>query len=213
MVAPALTAALVLLLVLLLVRPPVWVIVLFLMALFLPGSWWHWKTRRFRRGLKLLRAGDPGEARSEIEAFLFQVSREPIFRRLQPYFNLGRSYPYEVAGRASLGVCDLLQGKPAAALERFREALAHEQGWVPAAYGEAVSLRLLGQPEAAEASARRALALRPSYLAARLLLGSLLRESGRVEEADEVLTPVADAGDDPDALLRALEGRWGIGDM
>ena len=71
MVAPALIATLGLLLVLLLFRPPGWAMLLFLVALFLPGRWWHWKTRRFRRGLRQLKRGDAGEARSEFEAFLF----------------------------------------------------------------------------------------------------------------------------------------------
>ena len=70
MVVPALLAALGLLLVLLLFRPPGWVVVVFLLVLFLPGRWWHWKTRRFRRGLRALKKGDPGAARSELEAFL-----------------------------------------------------------------------------------------------------------------------------------------------
>lgn len=188
-------------------------ILLFLLALFLPGRWWHWKTRRFRRGLKLLRKGDAGGARSELEAFLFRVAREPNFRRLQPYFNLGRSYPYEVAGRSNLGVCDLMQGKPEAALERFRSALAEDETWVPARYGEAVALKLGGQAEAAERAARMVLERRPSYLAARLLLASMLRESGRGDEAEQVLAPVVEDGRDPEGLLKALEGRWGIGEM
>lgn len=213
MVAPALIAALGLLLALLLFRPPGWVMVLFLVALFLPGRWWHWKTRRFRRGLRQLKRGDGGAARSEFEAFLFQVARETNFRRLQPYFNLGRSYPYEVAGRSNLGVCDLLQGKPDAALERFRAALAEQPSWAPARYGEAVALRLTGDVAAAEQSARRALEVRPSYLAARLLLASLLQESGRREEAEELLGPIAENGRDPDALLQALDDQWGIGTM
>ena len=213
MVAPALIAALGLLLVLLLFRPPGWVMVLFLVALFLPGRWWHWKTRRFRRGLKLLRKGEAGSARSEFEAFLFQVARGSNFRRVQPYFNLGRSYPYEVAARANLGVCDLQLGRPESALERFRSALAADSSWVPAMYGEAVALKLLGQPEAAERSARQALDLRPSYLAARLLLGSLLQEPGREAEAEEVLAPLVEEGRDPEALLQALDDQWGIGEM
>ena len=213
MVAPALIATLGLLLVLLLFRPPGWVMLLFLVALFLPGRWWHWKTRRFRRGLKLLRKGDAGSARSEFEAFLFQVAREPNFRRVQPYFNLGRSYPYVAAGRANLGVCDLLQGKSEAALERFRAALAEDPSWVPARYGEAVALKLTGQVESAERSARQALELRPSYMAARLLLGSLLRDAGRDAEAEEVLAPIVDEGRDPEALLQALDDRWGVGEM
>jgi tetratricopeptide (TPR) repeat protein len=212
-VVPALLAALGLLLVLLLFRPPGWVIVVFLIALFLPGRWWHWKTRRFRRGLRALRREDPGAARSELEAFLFQVAREPNFRRVQPYFNLGRSYPYEVAARSNLGVCDLLQGKPDTALEQFRLALDAEPTWVPAKYGEAVALKQTAQPGAAESAAREALRLRPSYLAARLLLASLLRASGREAEAEDVLAPLAGEGPDPELLLEAIEERWGIGEM
>jgi len=212
-VAPALIATLGLLLVLLLFRPPGWVMVLFLVALFLPGRWWHWKTRRFRRGLRRLKRGDAGEARSEFEAFLFQVARGSNFRRVQPYFNLGRSYPYEAAARANLGVCDLLLGKSEAALEKFRVALAEEPSWVPARYGEAVALKLLGQTAAAEQSARQALELRPSYLAARLLLGSLLQDSGSHAEAAEVLAPIVEEGRDPEALLQALDDHWGLGEM
>ena len=213
MVAPALLAALFLLLVLLVVRPAGWVLILFLFVLFLPGRWWHWKTRRFRRGLKRLKRGDAGEARSEFEAFLFQVAREPNFRRVQPYFNLGRSYPYVAAAQANLAVCDLHQGQPGDALERFRAALEEEPTWVPARYGEAVALKALGQRADAEAAARAALELRPSYLAARLMLGSLLRQDGREAEAAEILAPVAEEGRDPDALLQALDHQWGIGEM
>jgi len=212
LVAPALIAALGLLLVLLLFRPPGWVMILFLLLLFLPGRWWHWKTRRFRRGLRLLRSGDAGAARSEFEAFLFQVARETNFRRTQPYFNLGRSYPYEAAAQSNLGICDLFQGRSEAALARFRAALRERPSWVPAKYGEAVALKLLGEPAAAERSAREALELKPSYLAARLLLGSLLQDLGREAEADDVLRPLVEEGDDPVALLQALEDHWGIGE-
>ena len=213
LVAPALLAALVLLLILLALRPPGWVLILFLVLLFVPGRWWHWKTRRFRRGLRQLKRGDTGTARSELEAFLFQVARESNYRRVQPYFNLGRSYPYQVAAHSNLGVCDLMEGKSEPALARFRTALAEDPSWVPALYGVAVALKLLGHREEAEASARQALNLRPSYLAARLLLGSLLTEAGRQVEADEFLAPIASEGQDPEALLQALDDQWGIGEM
>ena len=84
---------------------------------------------------------------------------------------------------------------------------------MPARYGEAVALKLSGQTEAAESAARHTLELRPSYLAARLLLGSLLRESGLESEAAEVLAPIAEDGHDPEALLQALDDRWGIGEL
>lgn len=213
MVAPALIAALGLLLVLLLFRPPGWVMILFLLLLFLPGRWWHWKTRRFRRGLRLLRSGDAGAARSEFEAFLFQVARETNFRRTQPYFNLGRSYPYAAAAQSNLGICDVYQGRSEAALGRFRAALREEPQWMPARYGEAVAFKLLGEPAAAERSARAALELKPSYVAARLLLGSLLQDLGRDEEALDVLGPLVEEGHDPEALLQALEDQWGIGEL
>jgi Flp pilus assembly protein TadD len=80
-------------------------------------------------------------------------------------------------------------------------------------YGEAVALKLLGRPEAAERSARQALDLRPSYLAARLLLGSLLQEPGREAEAAEILAPLVEEGRDPEVLLQALDDQWGIGEM
>ncbi len=211
MVTPALIAGLGLLLVLLLFRPPGWVIVVFLILLLLPGRWWQWKTRRFRRGVKALRKGDAGAARSEFEAFLFQVARESNFRRVQPYFNLGRSYPYEAAAQSNLGICHLHQGASEEALQRFRTALEREPSWVPARYGEAVALKLVGELQDAERAAREALEMRPSYLAARLLLGSLLREEGREAEADELLAPILEEGRDPEALLRALDDQWGIG--
>lgn len=213
LIAPALLAALVLLLILLLFRPPGWLLILFLVLLFVPGRWWYWKTRRFRRGLRQLKRGETGSARSELEAFLFQVARESNFRRVQPYFNLGRSYPYRAAAHSNLGVCDLMEGKAEPALVRFRVALAEDPAWVPALYGASVALKLLGQPEQAEVSARQALALRPSYMAARLLLGSLLTEAGRSAEAEEVLAPIAADGQDPEALLQALDDQWGIGEM
>ena len=141
------------------------------------------------------------------------MARESNFRRVQPYFNLGRSYPYQVAAHSNLGVCDLMEGKSEPALARFRTALAEDPSWVPALYGAAVALKLLGHREEAEASARQALNLRPSYLAARLLLGSLLTEAGRQVEADEFLAPIASEGQDPEALLQALDDQWGIGEM
>lgn len=211
MIAPALVAALGMLLVLLLFRPPGWMLILLLIGLLLPGRWWHWKTRRFRRGVRLLRRGDAAAARSEFETFLFRVARSGSFRRMQPYFNRGKSRPYEVAALSYLGVCRLHLGEPEPALDRFRAALAIEPGWAPARYGEAMALRRLGDVSGSELAARQTLDIRPSYLAARLLLGTLLRESGRGDESEEVLRPVSEDGRDPEALLRALEDQWGIG--
>ena len=50
-------------------------------------------------------------------------------------------------------------------------------------------------------------------MAARLLLGSLLRESGQDAEAEEVLAPIVEEGRDPEALLQALDDHWGVGEM
>ena len=76
-----------------------------------------------------------------------------------------------------------------------------------------MALKALGQVAEAEESARTALDLRPSYLAARLMLGSLLRQDGRESEAATVLAPVVEKGGDPDALIQALDHQWGIGEM
>jgi tetratricopeptide (TPR) repeat protein len=208
LVAPALVVALGILLALALLRPPGWIVIGVVLLLFLPGRWWRWRTRRFRRGLRLLRRGEPEGAAREMEAFLAGVRADPNFAQAQPYFNLGRTYPYEAAAHSNLGVVRLRRGDPGAALDSFRAALEVAPEWVQAWYGQAVALRLEGSLPASEAATRRALELRPTYLAARLLLALVLREQGKDGEVEAVLEPLAAEGKDPEALLVQLAGEW-----
>ena len=65
--------------------------------------------------------------------------------------------------------------------------------------------RMAGQGEEAEASLRRALELRPGQTSARLLLGYVLLDRGKYEEADELYRELGDAG--RSVLLPARLGR------
>lgn len=206
---PALLIAVGILLSLLLLRPPGWLVLALILLAFVPGRWWRWRTRRFRRGLRWMRRGRVDEAAEEFRAFLRDVESSPRFERVQPYFNLGRRYPYPSAARANVGVAELKSGRPAEALREFRTALESEPRWVPALYGAALALRALGRAAEAEAHARRALTARPSFLPAGLTLAALLREQGREEEARAVLDAHARKGRDPEALLQRLEREWG----
>ncbi|MFQ5747427.1 MAG: tetratricopeptide repeat protein [Gemmatimonadota bacterium] len=208
LVAPALLVAVGLLLGLVALRPPGWVVLGLIVLAFVPGRWWRWRTRRFRRGLRALRGGRLERARAELEAFLRDIEADPRFLRVQPWFNLGRPYPYEVAARANLGVVDLRRGHPRRALEHFRTALETEPGWLPARHGEAAALRLVGDGSGAEAAARAVLEARPSYLPARLLLAVLLRERGATEAAERTLTPLREKGKDPEVLIGRLLRQW-----
>lgn len=209
MVTPGLLIAFGVLFALLLLRPPGWLALALILLVFLPGRWWRWRVRRFRRGLRLLRRGSVEMAEAEFRAFLADIASDPNFERMQPYFNLGRRYPYEAAARANLGVAALKRGGPGEALTEFQAALGIEPAWVPALYGAAVALRHQNRSAEAEEYARRALAARPSYLPAGLTLAAVLRQQGREEEAKEVLTTVVRKGSDPEALLERLEREWG----
>lgn len=189
-------------------RPGVWILVAVLVALLLPGRWWRWRTRRFRRGLRALERGETAAARQALEEFLAEIRRDGRFKKLQPYFNLGRRYSYEAAALSNLGIADLQEGEAGAALERFREALAHDSELAQALYGEAAALRLLGELDEAEERATRALAARPRYAAARALLGLVRLEKGEDEAAEEALAPLAEAGHDPEKLLDRLRKLW-----
>jgi len=210
LVAPAVLAAVGLLLGLAFLRPPGWVVVGLVLLLFVPGRWWRWRTRRFRRGLRALRHGRLEAARGDFAAFLSDIDADPRFARLQPLFNLGRPYPYAAAARANIGVTDLRDGQPRLALGHFQAALEVEASWLPARYGEAAALRLLGEAAGAEESARAVLDARPTYLPARLLLAVLLRERGDAEAAERTLTPLREEGKDPAALTERLLRQWEV---
>lgn len=210
-VAPFLLAAVGLVLVLGAWRPGIGVVAVVVVALLSPGRWWRWRTRRFRRGLRALRRGDPRTAREELTTFLEEIDRDPRFHRAQPFFNLGRVYPYAAAALSNLGVAELKLGDPERALRRYRAATSQAPDFVSARYGEAMALRLLKRPEDAEAAALKALEAKPSYVAARLLLALLRRARGDEAGADQALQAVRSAGQDPEELLHRLESEWGVG--
>ncbi len=191
-----------------LLRPGLWLLVVAVLVLLAPGRWWRWRTRRFRRGVKALRAGDRDRARREFEAFLEEIDGDASFERLQPLFNLGRRYSYRGAALGNLGVAELEEGRPKAALTRFRAALELDPRAVRPRYGEAAALRLLGRLEEAEESAAAALALRRRYVAARLLLALIRRERGDEAGAEEALGPLREEGEDPEPLLERLRAQW-----
>lgn len=211
-VAPFLLAAIAIVLLLVwlivLLRPGPWLLVVAVVLLLAPGRWWRWRTRRFRRGVKALRTGDRERARREFESFLDEIDGDGRFERLQPVFNLGRRYSYRGAALGNLGVVELEEGRPGAALARFRAALHADPRAVRPRYGEAAALRLLGRLEAAEESAAAALALRPRYVAARLLLALIRRERGDAAGAEEALRPLEEEGEDPEPLLERLRSQW-----
>ncbi|MFQ5890706.1 MAG: tetratricopeptide repeat protein [Gemmatimonadota bacterium] len=204
--AGALLAAVGIVLLLAFLRPAVWVVVGVIALLLLPGRWWRWRTRRFRRGVRLLERGDATGAREALTGFLERL--DATFERAQPFFNLGRRYPYAVAAQANLGVAHLKLGDIDAALAAFAEALEGEPEWVPALFGRALALRRYGELTAAERSAAAALEARPGYLAARLLLGLIRRERGDVAGAEAVLRPLKEDGEDVEELLGRLERAW-----
>lgn len=189
-------------------RPGLGIVVAVFLLLLLPGRWWRWRTRRFRRGLRALERGDTASARAELESFLSRLDADASFAKLQPYFNLGRRYSYQAAALSNLGIAELQEGRPEDAVARFRAALSADEYFVQALYGQAAALRLLGDLGAAETSAERALLLRPKYHAARALLGLVQLERGDEEGSAATLAPLHEAGKDPDRLLDRLRSQW-----
>ncbi|MEN8145102.1 MAG: tetratricopeptide repeat protein [Gemmatimonadota bacterium] len=192
-------------------RPPGWFVMAAVVLFFVPGRWWRWRTREFRRGLKLIQAGKLDQAREKLEAFLADIRRDESFARVQPYFNLGRPYPYEAAAESNLGVARLVGGEPRRALTHFKAALDSAPDWFQARFGEASALRLSGDLPGAETAVRAALDTRDKYVPARLLLALILRERGgddREAEAERVLEPVREAGKDPEELIVRMRGQW-----
>ncbi len=208
MIAPYLLGALAIVLLLAYWRPTAGVVVGILFILFLPGRWWRWRTRRFRNGLRMLKAGEPTAARAEFERFLTDIEPNQRFERWQPIFNLGRRYSYAGATHANIGVTLLHDGDPARALEHFETARRLDASSAQAVFGEAAARRRLGQLRKAEKAAERAVELRPSYLPARLLLAAIRRERGDDTGAAAVLEPLAEEGRDPEKLMQEMLDQW-----
>ena len=208
MIAPYLLGALAIVLLLAYWRPAASVVVAILFLLFLPGRWWRWRTRRFRSGLRTLKAGQPATARAEFERFLADIEGNERFERLQPVFNLGRRYSYAGAAHANIGVTLLHEGEPAQALGHFETARRLDESSAQAAFGEAAARRRLGQLRKAEKAAERAVELRSSYLPARLLLAAIRRERGDEDGAAAVLEPLVEDGQDPETLMRKMLDQW-----
>lgn len=97
--------------------------------------------------------------------------------------------------RASVGLAqaELLAGRPEAALQGFRSALAQDGRSVPASIGAGIALDRLGRHAEAQASYAAALAVDPDSRAARNNLGLSLALSGHAAEAVEVLSPLLSA--------------------
>ena len=208
MVAPFLLGALAILLALAFWRPGAGILVAVLLLLFLPGRWWRWRTRHFRRGVRRLKRGDTARARSEFERFLHEIERDDRIERWQPVFNLGRRYSYAGAAHSNIGVTWLHEGQPRKALHHFEIARRLDDGSAQAVFGEAAARRRLGQLRKGEATAERAVELRPGYLPARLLLAAIRRERGDAEGAEEALRPLAEEGRDIERLTRDMLAQW-----
>lgn len=189
-------------------RPSPWLLAGLAVAVLLPGRWWRWRTRRFRRGVRALEDGRPGEAREELEVFLADIDGDRFFRRAQPVFNLGRRYSYRSAALSNLGLADLREGRVGRALARFGEALAEEPGWAQAHYGRALALRIRGELEPAEEAAARAAEAREGYAAARALLAVIRRERGDEQGAAAAEEALRDDGRDPGELTSRLRELW-----
>lgn len=197
-----------------LLRPGPAIIVAVIVLLLAPGRWWRWRTRRFRRGVRAIQRGDLEAGRADLEAFLAGIGDPARFDRIQPVFNLGKRYPYRAAALSNLGVAELTAGDAGGvsdletARSRFDEAISVAPDYVQAHYGLAMTAWLTGDHAGAVANAERALALRPAYLPARLLLATARRESGDEEGALEALEPLRERGKDPGELMARFEGRW-----
>lgn len=100
--------------------------------------------------------------------------------------------------QVNLGSLELARGAPDRALIHFREALALDPGFVPAAVNLAETQRATGDEPGAERTLRDMLARDPEAAAARHALGLSLVRQGRINEAlDELRRARAQAPGDP----------------
>lgn len=189
-------------------RPSPWLLVALAVAVLIPGRWWRWRTRRFRRGVRALEDGRASEAREELEAFLADIEEDRLFRRAQPLFNLGRRYSYRSAALSNLGLAALHEDDAGRALARFDAALAEDAGHAQAHYGRALALRARGEPAEAEAAAVRAIEAREGYAAAGALLTLIRHERGDREGAAKVEAALREEGRDPEELMERLRELW-----
>ncbi len=173
-----------------------------------------------KRGTELFNAGRYAQARAQFEAALgldpdssraavalahsLQFSGEPE-RALEIVSELVRSKPRDAEARAGLAEIHGLQGRVSDAIAAYEAvaALAPKDAAVHVSLGR-LHLRA-GDPEAAEASLRRAVALKAGPEAS-LLLGELLKEKGAAGEAAPLLRRAAagkPAAGDAHSLLAA----------
>lgn len=210
---PYVLGAVAVVLVLAAVRPG-WAVVAAVVALILlPGRWWRWRTRSFRRGVKALRRGDTGDAQDELESFLAETEHDDRFRRLQPWFNFGRPYPYVAAARSNLGIAVLREGELERARREFERALAEAPDFLQALYGLGVAHWRAGRLDEAEAAALRAVDVSGSYVPARVLVGVVRRERGDEAAAEETLEAIRERGHEPENLLRRFREEWGADEI
>jgi tetratricopeptide (TPR) repeat protein len=133
------------------------------------------------RGLVLLRQGDLGGARAELERVLAAAAVEGQ-HRAQVLNNLG--------------VVELKLGQARSALARFREAMTRAPRYSQAAINTARAARELGMVAEAEATLRDFLSRVPEAGEAWRELGSLLEAEGRHGEAQEAYARAGDRGPD-----------------
>jgi len=138
------------------------------------------------RGQLLLRSGRAQEAVSDLEAAL--------------------QGPDSAAAHDALGVALALQGDRAQGWVHLERAVALAPHRPLYHLHRGLALAEAGQPAAAEAAFRAALAIDPTFHRARLGLAVLYRDRGdRARARAEVDTVLARAPDDPDARALALE--------
>jgi tetratricopeptide (TPR) repeat protein len=92
--------------------------------------------------------------------------------------------PRHPAATLLLGVAQRRGGRTRAALVTLQDLIRDHPNWAAAQYEHALALAETGQPEAAVASLRRAVALKPDMVDAWRALGDQLTESGDLSGAD-----------------------------
>lgn len=138
------------------------------------------------KGLAELGQGKRAEARSSLE-------KVEAMRK-------GHHYVHYV-----LGTLDLQDGRIKEGLGRFGEAIRLEFFFPPVYAGAARAYVAAGELVPAEALLRRALALRPTERASRIMLINLLADQDRIPEARKLFLEFGNAAIEGDGLLQYLD--------
>ena len=104
----------------------------------------------------------------------------------------------------SLGEVALRQDEPAAALPHFDKALTLKPGMTPALIGRSEALAGLDRHDEALAAAEEAVARDPRYAAAQRNLGAVLKQMGRMAEAETAFARAVQLAPDMPSYHRAL---------